>query len=109
MEGVHVVRVTEAPPVIPFDDLVPWVLAFNNRVQAVATGLCRRYDFDVVLATGVRDPIPDQWELGFSFGKVGKPLRLWWLSFDRFGVAYRASSGGDLEGIGLVFRSLFDR
>ena len=30
-------RVSEAPPVIPFGtDLVPWVLAFNNRVQAAA-------------------------------------------------------------------------
>jgi glycogen(starch) synthase len=50
LEGVHVVRVTEAPPVIPFDDLVPWVLAFNNRVQAAAARLARRYDFDVVHA-----------------------------------------------------------
>ncbi|MDX1620508.1 MAG: glycosyltransferase family 4 protein [Nitriliruptorales bacterium] len=50
VEGVHVVRVTEAPPVIPFDDLVPWVLAFNNRVQAVATQLCGQYDFDIVHA-----------------------------------------------------------
>lgn len=66
-------------------------------------------DFDVVLATGARDAIPDQWEIGLSAGKVGKPLELWWLRFDRFGIAYRASSGGDLEGIGLVFRSLFDR
>ncbi|MFA9444565.1 glycosyltransferase family 4 protein [Egicoccus sp. AB-alg6-2] len=50
LEGVHVVRVTEAPPVIPFDDLVPWVLAFNNRVQAAAAKLARRHDFDVVHA-----------------------------------------------------------
>ncbi|GGI07936.1 glycosyltransferase family 4 protein [Egicoccus halophilus] len=49
-EGVHVVRVPEAPPVIPFEDLVPWVLAFNNRVQAAAAGLARRYDVDVVHA-----------------------------------------------------------
>jgi len=50
LEGVHVVRVAEAPPVIPFQDLVPWVLAFNNRVQAAATALARRHDFDVVHA-----------------------------------------------------------
>jgi glycogen synthase len=50
LEGVHVVRVSEAPPVIPFADLVPWVLAFNNRVQAVATRLGRSHDFDLIHA-----------------------------------------------------------
>lgn len=66
-------------------------------------------DFEVVRSTGQRDAIPDQWETGFSFGKVGKPIELWWFSFDRFGIAYRVSSNGDLKGVGLVFRSLFDR
>jgi glycogen(starch) synthase len=50
LEGVHVVRVGEAPPVIPFTDLVPWVLAFNNRVQTAAARLVQRYDIDVVHA-----------------------------------------------------------
>lgn len=44
------VRVGEAPPVIPFDDLVPWVMAFNNRVIAAAARLAREHDFDVVHA-----------------------------------------------------------
>jgi glycogen synthase len=50
LEGVHVVRVTEAPPVIPFGDLVPWVLAFNNRVQSAAARILREYDVDVIHA-----------------------------------------------------------
>jgi glycogen synthase len=50
LEGVHVVRVTEAPPVIPFGDLVPWVLAFNNRVQSAAARILRQYDVDVIHA-----------------------------------------------------------
>lgn len=50
LEGVHVIRVTEAPPVIPFGDLVPWVLAFNNRVQAAATKVLLEHDVDVVHA-----------------------------------------------------------
>jgi glycogen synthase len=50
LEGVHVVRVTEAPPVIPFGDLVPWVLAFNNRVQSAAARILRQYDIDVIHA-----------------------------------------------------------
>jgi glycogen synthase len=50
LEGVHVVRVTEAPPVIPFGDLVAWVLAFNNRVQSAAARILREYDVDVIHA-----------------------------------------------------------
>lgn len=50
LEGVHIVRVTEAPPVIPFGDLVPWVLAFNNRVQSAAARILRQYDVDVIHA-----------------------------------------------------------
>ncbi len=66
-------------------------------------------DFEVVLARGQIDRIPDQWEFGFSFGKVEKPLSAWWLEFDRLGLAYRVSSSGDLKGVALVFQSLFDR
>ena len=50
LEGVHVSRVTEAPPGLGFDDLVPWVLAFNNRVQAAATALVAEEPFDVIHA-----------------------------------------------------------
>jgi glycogen synthase len=50
LEGVHVVRVSEAPPVIPFTDLVPWVLAFNNRALATATRLAHAHEFDVIHA-----------------------------------------------------------
>ena len=50
IDGVHVVRVSEAPPVIAFDDLVPWVLAFNNRVQSAASRILRTHDIDVIHA-----------------------------------------------------------
>lgn len=49
-DGVHIIRIPEAPPVIGFDQLVAWVLAFNNRIQAVAGRLLRERDFDVVHA-----------------------------------------------------------
>ena len=49
-DGVHVVRIPEAPPVIGFDQLVAWVLAFNNRIQAVAGRLLRAQPFDVIHA-----------------------------------------------------------
>lgn len=51
-DGVHVVRVGEAPPVIPFDaqNLVPWVLAFNNGLQAAAHRVLREHEVDVIHA-----------------------------------------------------------
>ncbi|MFT5224081.1 MAG: 1,4-alpha-glucan branching enzyme, partial [Glaciecola sp.] len=47
-DGIHVVRVAEAPPFIPFSDLISWVLAFNNGVQAAAQRILTEYEIDVV-------------------------------------------------------------
>jgi glycogen synthase len=64
VDGVHVLRVTEAPPVIPLTDRVPAVLSFNSRAQAVAAKLVREHDIDVLhvhdrllayAASGLRD------------------------------------------------------
>jgi glycogen synthase len=64
VDGVHVVRVAEAPPVIPLTDRVPAVLSFNSRAQAAAAKLVRRIGFDVLhvhdrlvayAATGLRE------------------------------------------------------
>lgn len=104
LEGVHVVRVTEAPPVIAFDDLVPWVLAFNNRVQAAAANLAGRLDFDVIhahdwlvayAAAGVREAhgIPlvatiHATEYGRHQGWLPGPMNKlihqieWWLTYE---------------------------
>jgi glycogen(starch) synthase len=104
LDGVHVVRVTEAPPVIPFHDLVPWVLSFNNRVQAAAGRLLREQRFDVVhahdwlvayAAAGLRET----WEVpivatvhateygrhqGWLPGPMNKLIHQveWWLTFE---------------------------
>ncbi|HEX9775399.1 MAG TPA: glycosyltransferase family 4 protein [Actinomycetota bacterium] len=50
LDGVHVVRVGEYPPLIGFEDLVPWVLQFNLAVQARATELLHDVDVDLVHA-----------------------------------------------------------
>jgi glycogen synthase len=104
LDGVHVVRVPEAPPVIPFTDLVPWVLSFNNRVQAAAGRLLREHTFDVVhahdwlvayAAAGLRET----WQLpvvatvhateygrhqGWLPGPMNKLIHQveWWLTFE---------------------------
>ena len=66
-------------------------------------------DLDMVLADGTIDPITDQWEFGLSFRQGKKRIKIWFLSFDRLGLAYRFSSSGDLKGISVVFRSMFER
>jgi glycogen(starch) synthase len=104
LEGVHVVRVGEAPPVIPFDDLIPWVLAFNNRVIAAAARLARELDFDVLhahdwlvayAAAGIKDAfgIPvvatiHATEYGRHQGWLPGPMNKlihqveWWLTYE---------------------------
>lgn len=51
----------------------------------------------------------DQWELGFSIGKRGRPLELWFMSFDQIGLGLRVSSNGHFGGITLNFSSPFTR
>lgn len=50
LEGVHVLRVGEYPPIVPFDDLIPWVLQFNIGVLERATKLLLEDEADLVHA-----------------------------------------------------------
>jgi hypothetical protein len=67
---------------------------------------------DFILDEGPLRPseaITDEWEFGISLRKQTSPIRIWFMNFDRLGLAYRFSSSGDLKGISFVFRSVFDR
>lgn len=66
-------------------------------------------DLDIVRRDLTTEPISDQWELGVAVSKVDAQIEVWRFSFDRVGLAYRFSSDGKLQGVGLVFRSLFDQ
>jgi len=66
-------------------------------------------DLDQTISDGSTEPITDQWEFGLSFRKEKEPINIWFLRFDRLGLAYRYSSSGDLKGISFVFRSVFER
>jgi glycogen synthase len=50
VEGVHVVRAGEYPPMITFEELIPWVLQFNISVQEAATRVLLEHEVDVVHA-----------------------------------------------------------
>ena len=53
--------------------------------------------------------IDDEWEIGAAFSTGEHRLGIRKLRWDRVGIAYRFSSNGDFEGVGLTFTSLFDR
>lgn len=67
------------------------------------------HNLRIVLEDNSIEPITDEWEFGLSLRKKESPIKIWWLSFDRLGLAYRFSSSRDLKGISVVFRSVFDR
>ncbi|GAC1417181.1 MAG: glycosyltransferase family 4 protein [Actinomycetota bacterium] len=50
LDGVHVVRVGEYPPMVPFNDLIPWVMQFNTGVLERAASLLMDEEIDVVHA-----------------------------------------------------------
>lgn len=67
-DGVRVVRVADDPSQVPFDDLVPWVLAFNHRLLHSAGSLLRSEHFDVVhahdwLVAHAAVTVADVWDL----------------------------------------------
>ena len=86
-------------PVGERDVRVHWRLAY--------TRFSNDLDFESISSTAQR--IPDEWEAGIAFGRASGPVaRFWRFEFERLGLGYRRSSNGDLEGIVLIFRSLFD-
>lgn len=52
--------------------------------------------------------ITNYWQAGMAFGKQDRRIKLWFLSFDRLGLAYDISPSGELRGLKFVFRSLYE-
>ena len=50
VEGVRVVRVTEDPPLVPFEELLAWVMAFNHSITRAALQVAEAFVPDVVHA-----------------------------------------------------------
>jgi hypothetical protein len=80
-----------------------WILHWHGTYTSFENDL----DF---LAANSPDakPITDEWELGIAFRRKGERIPIWFMSFDRLGLAFRSSSDGELRGIAFIFRSLFD-
>ena len=54
------------------------------------------------------DSVGNYWQLGLALGKRDKPVKIWFLKFDRLGLAYNHSTTGELRGIKFVFRSMYE-
>lgn len=65
---------------------------------------------EIEIRTGIQefDSIGNFWEIGAALGKRDKPVRIWFLSFDRLGLAYKISANSELRGVKFVFRSLYE-
>ena len=55
------------------------------------------------------ETVAEQWEIGVAASRRERPLRILWFNFERLGLAYRFNSSQELQGVALVFRSLFDQ
>ena len=64
----------------------------------------------VEFKTGIEelDSVANYWQLGLALGKRDKPVKIWFLKFDRLGLAYNYSATGDLRGIRFVFNSMYE-
>jgi hypothetical protein len=49
----------------------------------------------------------DQWELGLAFGHRGQGMKIWFMTFEHVGLAFRWSSNGKFDALTVNFRSPF--
>ena len=65
---------------------------------------------EIEFKTGIEelDSVANFWQVGMALGKRREPVRIWFLKFDRLGLAYNFSTSGELRGIKFVFRSAYD-
>ena len=78
--------------------LLYWHVAYTDFLNRMRT---QTYAGDYANTT-------NYWQAGFAFGKKGRPIKVWFLELDRLGLAYDISPSGDLRGVNLVLRSLYD-
>jgi len=53
------------------------------------------------------ETIDDQWELGLALGKGNKNMKIWFISFEHVGLAFKMSSNGKFKAISFNLRSPF--
>lgn len=89
---------------------VSWPRSKND--QTMLYWHVRYTDFldEIEFRTGVEelDSVANYWQVGLALGKDRDPVSIWFLKFDRLGLAYNFSTTGELRGIKFIFRSMYD-
>lgn len=78
--------------------LIYWHLAYTDFINRV----------EVPDRQGNVKEITNYWQVGLALGKSNSDIKLWFLRFNRLGLAYDVSPSGDLRGVKFVFRSVYD-
>lgn len=60
-----------------------------------------------VRSGGFAQSVNDQWELGIALAPSKRPFKIWFLSFEQVGLAFRASSDGEYRAITINASSPF--
>lgn len=86
------------PPAKDDQMMLHWHLSYTDFID------------EIEFKSGVEDvdSVANYWQAGFALGKSREPIRLWFMKFDRLGLAYNFSRNGELRGVKFVFRSLYD-
>lgn len=53
------------------------------------------------------ESIQDQWELGLALGRGSKGMKIWFMTFEHIGLAYKFSSNGKFRALSVNLRSPF--
>lgn len=75
-----------------------WILSYTSFIE------------DMEFSAGPLgvESVANYWQLGMALGKRDKPIKIWFLKFDRLGLAYQHSDTGRFRGIEILFGSLYD-
>jgi hypothetical protein len=89
---------------------LPWFASKDSRSLLYWHLLYTDFLNRMEVRGGVDQPeeITNFWQMGLAFGKEDRPIELWFLRFDRLGLAYDISPSGELRGVKFVFRSIYE-
>jgi hypothetical protein len=89
---------------------VSWPRSKNDQTMLYWHVTYTNFLDEIEFKTGIEelDAIASFWQVGMALGKRKEPIRLWFLKFDRLGLAYNFSSSGELRGVKFVFASAYD-
>lgn len=89
---------------------VSWPRSSNGQTMLYWHATYTDFLDEIDFKTGIRelDSVGNFWQFGLALGRRDKPVKIWFLKFDRLGLAYNYSATGELRGIKFVFRSLYE-